>query len=783
MNHLFKTAFENLKTYSFTTVLNLAGLTTAFSAFILIMLYVWNEHHYNDYHKNKAGIYRVESQNPNEAKSSVFLFGPTGETLVREIPEVLKSTFYLPDGKWGEGLFKWNSGNTETKSFEDYAFSDEKLTDIFTFHFIRGNKTNPLLEPQSAIVSESFAQRAWGTGDPTGKQLILNGESYTIMAVFQDIPDNTVIRCPIILKFPTGGYRAEAAKGWGMYDFPQFILVKPGTDPDELNRKINALPLIKEKYNSFVKGDIPVNLIARPLKDLRFSSETAETPLFSSNSKMFVISLLWVGVLIILVAFFNYINFATANVPKRIKSLSVRRVLGSSRGNSIAVLLSETVSLFFISYGMALLISFFLNKAFSLRILGYTLPFTENFLLMILCGTGLLLAAILTGLYPAFYTTAGKPVESLKKYIPKSNINLRGIMTVSQFATTIALIVASIVVMKQVRYMEETDLGFSKESTLVIRMNDDVRKNSKLFRSRMESNPYIKGVAFSRAVPGQAQESKIVNVNGKSCAFFNWAVDDRYIEMMGFEIVQGRNFFKDSEADYGKMICNETAAKKYGWAPGTKIDNTEIVGVMKDFNFISLRDEVEPFVFWRSGSADFFGCISIKLSTEEMSSAIASIKKVYDEISPEIPMQYYFIDNQLDVLYTKENQQAGLIIGFCFISIIVSILGILGFSTFMCQRRVKEIGIRKVSGARISEVLILLNTDFVKWVILAFVLATPAAWYIMNAWLRDFAYQTTLSWWIFVLSGALALGIALLTVSWQSWKAATRNPVEALRYE
>ena len=783
MRQQLKFAIGNLKRFSFTTSLNLIGLITAFSAFILIMFYVWNEHHFDCFNDHVNEIYRLEVKSPDNPKTSVFLLGPTGKTLMDEFPEIETSTIYMPWGKWGEETFIWENGSDKVKSFEDYAYSDEHLTDIFTFNIQKGKEIQPLIEPQTAMVSESFASKAWGTTDAAGKQLKMGELVYTVSAVFTDMPENSVIKCPIILKLPETGWLAEAAKGWNITNYPQFIKVTPGTNLKQLNERINKQSIVRSKYKFYHNGTVSAELVVRPLHDLHFTRETAETPMFTANNRMFVNSLFWVGILILMVAIINYINFATANVPRRIKSISITRIIGSSRLNAIFVFMLETVLLFALSFAIAVGVAWIFNHNFTKQILGYPLPFGANYQLLLKFGLGSILVGALTGIYPALFITSGKPIETLKRFSLNSKINFRGGLTVSQFVATIALIAISVLIIKQVRFMEETNLGFQKDYTLVFRMNNDLQNNYTAFENKLRAIPQVEEVARSRAVPGQAQEMSSFSVNGQLCPIWYWAVDDKYISLMDFKLVEGRNFLKESKAEERNMICNETAARKYGWTIGTKIGNGILVGILKDFNFVSLREEVEPFAFWYSNSNRPFGCVSIKLTGSHIREVLASIENLYNENSPVIPFKYYFLNEHLNLLYSKENQQAKLITTFSLLSVIVSILGILGLSTFMCQYRIKEIGIRKVSGARISEVMTMLNKDFVKWVAIAFVIATPIAYYAMHRWLENFAYKTELSWWIFALAGLLALGIALLTVSWQSWKAATRNPVEALRYE
>jgi len=783
MKDQFKFAFGNLKKSVFTSTLNLLGLTVSFAAFILIMIYVWNENHFDCYNEHTNEIYRLEIKTPDKPKTSVFMFGPTGQTLANEFPEIEIATIYMPWGKWNEETFSWENGDEQIKSFEDYSYSDQYLTDVFTFNILKGEKKQPLLKPESAMVSEDFAKKAWGNTEAVGKQMKANGNTYTVTAVFANLPENSVIKCPIILSFPTTGFIAEAAKGWNVVNYPQFIKVAKGTDVKKLNDKINNQSTVREKYNFFQGGSESAKLVARPLRDLHFTTETSETPMFSSNSKIFVSSLFWVGLLILAVALINYVNFATATVPRRIKSLSITRIIGSSRLNTISILISETILIFALSFVIALAIAGTMNHYFTKPILGYTLPFFENVNLLIGFGIGSILLAIVTGLYPAIYSTAGKPVETLKKFKSNSKINFRGVLTVAQFAASIVLIAVSTLIIKQVRFMEKTDLGFHKDNLVIIRINDELHRNYTAFENRLKAIPNISDIARSRAVPGRAQEMQSFTVNGQNCPVWYWAVDDRYIDLMGFQIVGGRNFMKDSQAEERNMICNETAAKQYGWTLGTKIGNGVLVGIMKDFNLVSLREKVEPFAFWYASQGNYFSTLSIKLSGGDVKQTLASIEKAYNEFSPETPFRYFFLDDHLNILYSKENQQVKLITFFSLLSVIVSILGILGLSTFMCQYRIKEIGVRKVNGARISEVMVMLNRDFVKWVVIAFIIATPIAWMVMNHWLESFVYRTAVSWWLFAISGTIALAIALSTVSFQSYKAANTNPVKALRYE
>lgn len=782
MNRI-KHALINIRQSKFTAFLNLMGLTGAFAAFIVIMLYVSNEYNFDKYNEHFNDIYRIEFKRPTKEKFSVYLFGPTGKTLVDEFPEIEVATTFMPWGKWGLGAFKWENEYGEIKDFEDYAFADKYFTDVFTFDFLQGKSESPLEEPNSAIIAQSFAKKAWGNSDPIGKQFHVYGIQFKVTAVFDDLPKNSVVTCPVILAMPNSGWIAESAKGWNVTNYPQFIKTTSGISRKDIEEKIRTQSVIADRYNAMAGQGEFTKIVARPLGDLHFTNEVSENPLFTSTNKTFVDSLFFVGILVLLVAFINFLNFSTATIPQRIKSISIKRIVGSNRSGIVSTYITETFILFVVSFALALFLSALLIQLFSASVFGYELLFAKHISQLLLCAIVCIGFSFPAGLYPGLYITSGKPIVSLNNYRPKQRINFRGILTVAQFMATIALIITSLTVIKQVKFMENTDLGFTKDNLLVVNLNDELSKNHEAFEHQLESSGLIEDYAYSRAVPGRAQEYTTYEVNGKLCPVWNWAADDNYIELMNFELIDGRYFNKDTKGDLGNFICNEAAVKQYGWQIGQKIRDGELVGVIRDFNFVSLRENIEPFVFYLSESMPKFGSITIKLNSNNIAESIAQIKQAYEASSTEIPFKYYFIDERMNALYVKEDRHLKLITGFSILSVLVSVLGILGLSVFMCRYRIKEIGVRKVNGAKIGEIVRMLNSDFVKWVILAYIMSCPVAWFIMNSWLAKFAFRTNMSWWIFALAGILALAIALLTVSWQTYRAASRNPVEALRYE
>ena len=786
-----KTIFRNLKSSKISTLFNFVGLITAFTAFILIMLYVWTEYSFDTYHKDADNIYRLELKSPGKEKTSVYMVGLTKDVIHEQLSEVIATTTYMPWGKWGEYLFEWTNDGQKQKSYEDYAIADKYLTEVFTFDFLRSASASPLSEPNSAIVSDAFAQKFWGTTDAIAKTFTANGEEYTVTGVFRTPPKNSLFDAPVIMAFPTSGWIAESYKTWGIVNFPEFIKVKSGISASELQARINGIDILKEKYGFFDKDNERTEIIARPLSKLRFAKEVAENPLFNTNSQSSVNTLFVVGLFILIIAMLNYINFATATLPKRMKTIGVTRIMGNSRRQILTENILESVFVSGASFLVALGFAVYLNHYFGIKLFEYSLNFRASVSVLFLLLGVALAVGVLGALAPALGSIAVAPVDAVKKRHGIARQTSRGWLTVTQFAATILLIAMSILTIKQVDFMKTTSLGFDKENVMVISPTDALLNNLDAFKTDLRRNPLVETVALSSGIPGIPSNQEGFRVNDELVQTWLWFADSEYMKMMNFNLLEGRGFLKDSEAELASVIVNEAAKKKYGLEIGShlmKSDNEgnpmpfQVVGIIEDFNFVSLRENVEPFTF-RYYPGTFRGWVNVKLAGGDTKSVVDYITQVYNKISPNEPIRYYFLDDKLNLLYAKEDRQVNLIAFFSLLSLVISVLGILGLSIFTSQYRTKEIGIRKINGASIAEILALLNKSFVKWIIIAFVVATPIAYYAMNRWLENFAYKTALSWWIFALAGIAALLVALLTVSWQSWRAASRNPVEALRYE
>ena len=788
---MIKIILKNLKFSKISTIFNFVGLITAFTAFILTMLYVWTEYHFDTYHKGAENIYRLEIKSSGKEKTSVYMCGLTKDVISEQLSEVVATTTYMPWGKWGEYLFEWTKEGQKQQSYEDYAIADKHLTDVFTFDFLRSVGASPLAEPNTAIVSEAFATKLWGTTDALNKTFRINGKEYTVTAVFRAPPKNSLFDAPVIMAFPVNGWIAESYKSWGVVNFPEFIKVKPGISASELQARINAIDILKEKYDYLDKNSERAEIIARPLTKLRFAKEVAENPLFSTNNQSSVNMLFAVGLFILLIAVLNYVNFATATLPRRMKNIGITRILGISRRQILLMNILESLFISGISFLVALDLAIFVNRHFGIPLFEYALDFKASLPVLFLLLAVALTVALLGALAPAFGSVAIDPMDAVKKRHAIARQTSRGWLTVVQFAATILLIAMSVLTIKQVNFMKTTSLGFDKENVMVVSPTNDLLRNLDAFKSVLRQTPSVESVALSTGVPGIPSNQEGFRFNDELIQTWLWIADGEYMKMMDFQIIEGRGFLKESEAEWRSVIINEAAKRKFGLQLGSHLTKSDqegkprdfqVVGIMKDFNFVSLRENVEPFMF-RYYPDTFRGWVNVKLASGDKKSAVDYITREYNRISPNEPIRYYFLDDRLNLLYAKEDRQVNLIAFFSLLSLVISVLGILGLSIFTSQYRTKEIGIRKINGATITEILVLLNTGFIKWIVIAFVIATPVAWYAMSRWLENFAYKTALSWWSFALAGLVSLIVALLTVSWQSWRAASRNPVAALRYE
>ena len=794
LRHQLKLIYRSILTNKLHSILNIAGLAVGISSFILILLYVNHELTFDRFHKNYENIYKLTLGN------SFYTMAPFAVVLKDKVPEIEKIAridFQMGGGK--SPLLRVIKG-TESETFQvnDIIYADSTFFDIFSFRVIQGDVKTSLTEPNSIVLTESTAYKIFGNDDPIGKTIEFIGTNenprlnYTVSAIIKDIPENSSIKFNGIVSFSTlksikpGG--VDVDEDYGNWTYDTYILMKNASSVALLTKKTNEIWMNDLLKRSDIKPDSEAGkeYISGfvPFKEVSF---------FNNNKARFIYLILSVGIFIIILALINFINLSIAKASTHTKEIAVKKVHGSSRYDLIKQFIGETLVLTFIGTSLALVIVQLLMPLFS-EITGISVSFkllqNPGWILLLISGS--ILTGILAGIYPALYLSSFKPVTILKNERIRGNINktIIQILIVFQFVISIILIISTIIIARQVRYMRTENIGFDNKHILTCQLTKNIRNKYDVFKQGLLENPNILNVATSSG-SGLAEEfhmSFTEEINGVEKSFHAMAVDPDFIKTIGLNIIEGRDFSWDLETDKRKtVILNETAVKYFAIDPAIgfelNIYNTkaQVIGVVKDYHNESFQKKISPQVLWYVPGWN--SNLSIRISSNNIQETIQYIKKQWNELSPEIPFEFQFLDETYDALY-KDEDKFNLLIGyFSIIAILIACLGLFGLVSFTTERRNKEIGIRKINGAKISEILVILNRDYIIRVTIAFVIAVPIAWYAMHKWLQSFAYKTELNWWIFALAGIITLGIALLTVSWQSWRAATRNPVEALRYE
>ncbi len=785
----FLFALRNFRKQRLFSLVNLFGLSLAIVAVCLILIYVQNELNFDRYNKSADRVYRVYNTFVREGKSQDWVKtpAPLGAFLKDKFPEI-ENTARIAKVEKGAVGYGENSFYEE-----NIVLADASIFDVFTFPLLAGNPQTVLEAPNSVVLSKSIAEKYFGNENPIGKTITYNRKTeLTVSGIMKDVPGNSHLPCEMIVSMSTSNafFGNDFLTNQMNTSVFTYLLAYAGIDR---NRFENAIGKIATDY--YGGADFGISFHVQPLTSIHlYSNKGGEYQPNGDIRTVFIFSA--IAILILIIACINYINLSFSLNKKRSTELGVRKVMGAGSVQLIRLFLSNAFVLTMFSILISSVIVWLLFPWFT-RLVGAELRLSNLdfrfYLKLILIFLFIVLA---TGLSSGWLAARLKPVASLKKtgIKNKRNIGMHGVMVFAQFSVSIILITATFFVTRQMNLLKNKNLGFSKEQLLAIPINDqDLRTRIQPFKQDLLTNPNILSASITSDLPGKLLWVTSIDYEGKteqsSETMTYLEIDKDFIKTYGVQMKAGY-LPGDTACPYNgtHYLLNEAAVKKLGWEqPIGKIfacrngKEGHITGIVNDFNFKSLHENVEPlFLYINEGSSNY---LTLKLDTRNVTNTISFTEQQWNNLIPNSPFEYFFYDSFYNQLYQKEARFSQIIFIFSCIAILIACLGIFGLATFLSETRIKEIGIRKVNGAKISEILTMLNKDFVKWVVIAFVIATPVAYYAMNKWLENFAYKTELSWWIFALAGLLALGIALLTVSWQSWKAATRNPVEALRYE
>lgn len=805
-------AIRNLTKRKGYSVLNIAGLAIGITCCLLIFQYVSYEKSYDSFNNEAGQIVRLRLDNYKEGKlqwKSATSYPAIGPALKKEYPEVLDYCRLIDN----EALLSNDERNIHFTEKKGY-FADPSAIEMLHISILKGNPNTVLDAPDKMVISETMAKKYFGSANPVGKRLEAKGypfqQSYLITGVFKDYPKNAHLIIDYLSSYQTlgkinrmeGDSSNPTETAWNWYDFYNYVKLKPGTTLAGFEAKLPAF--CKQHINNnewYKKNNVKDELHALPLSDIHLYSNYNQEAEVNGDGQT-VSFLFLIGVLIIFIAWINYINLATARSMERAKEVGVRKVLGASRSSLISQFLTESLLLNFTALIIAVFLAFLLTPAFN-KFAGREI--NTGFRLPLQYWTGFLslffLGSFLAGIYPAFVLSGYKAVKVLKGIFKNSNsgIILRKSLIIVQFITSVVLVAGTMIVYQQISYMRSQKLGTDISQTLVIEgaqaMQDSTYKAIyQPFKNDLLRLPNIKSVAASSSIMGK----EIYWTNGvrradaisKANTLYNMGIDYDFIPSFQIKLVAGRNFSKDFATDNKTVLLNEEAVKTLGFeTPASAInqkvirsgDSLTVAGVTADFHHQGLQKKVDPMIFLlRPNARNYY---SIKLGAENIRSTVAAVEANWKKYFPEDPFTYFFLDDSFNQQYKSEQVFGSIFSLFALLAILIACFGLAGLSAYNILQRRKEIGIRKVMGASLKQLLLLLSKDFIRLVSLSFFIAIPITVILMNKWLEDFAYRIQISWWVFAIAGIVSICIAFITISFQALRAASANPVKSLRTE
>ena len=815
LKNYFKIAWRNLmknKVFSFINIVSLAiGLTCC----MLISLYLFNELSYDSYHKNGKYIYQLGTTFVKEGKEDRTANTPARMAIAmqQEFPEIDKATRLLKTFADDKTLLQYTDAAGSTHSFYESKgyLADSNFFQVLTYHFKEGNEATAMIEPNSVVLSEEIAKKIFGNESALDKVIHIssstNGDhDFKVTGVF--IPNQlpTHIDARFFMSINGGDIQDYTRRHTDLASnnmFHTYFLLKPGSDPKRLEAKF---PAFIDKYagkDLKAMGFYKKQFLTR-IKDVHLFANTSSnvTP---SGSVTYLYILASIALFTLIIACINFMNLSTARSSKRSTEVGVRKVLGAGRSSLIKQFLGESLIMALIAFVLSVFITYSLLPLFE-QVSGKNLSFSLDhyWILLIVFFLLAVFTGLLAGIYPAFYLSSFRPVRVLKGKFTNSlaAISLRKTLVVVQFVISVVLIIASVVIGNQMKYMRSKDLGFEKEQQIIIPLRSaNAKKIYPALKNELSRIPEIKSVGASLYYPGIMNPSDMPlykdgkTMNDAKRVFMNW-VDDGYLQTLNIKLLAGRYFSKDFPADTNyRMVLNERCIKQLEFksaqeAVGKKVDidwqgqtyKWEIIGVVKDFNFQDLHSPIEPYGFQLNNNPQYNYLIA-HTNTHDIGNVLKSVSKNWNALNPNEPFEFSFLDQDFEKNYLAETRLSSIVSYFTIIAILISCLGLFGLATFSAEQRTKEIGVRKVLGASITNIVGLLSKDFLKLVAVAIVLASPIAWFVMYKWLQDFAYRVSIGWWMFLIAATLAIIIAFITISFQAIKVAIANPVKSLRTE
>jgi len=800
-SNYLKIAFRNLRKNKIFSIINILGLAIGLTCFMFIAVFVYNELSYDKYVEDAKDIYRVQVSVIGNGDAAVYpnVDVAVGEGIKNAFPEVKASTRISP----ASDFVKYDD-----KQFKEQhlAFADSNFLQMFSIPLIEGSNENALKEPNSVVISKAFAKKYFGNADALGKSLLIGTRNvaYKVTGIIDKVPDNSHFHFDAFLSLSTFHITNRT---WSNLGFYTYLLLNKNADAKQLQAKFPQLvakyvvPEIQHDMGvSLAEAQKSVNTFVfslQPLTNIHLYSNT-KLEMEPNGDIQYVYIFSALAVFILLLACVNFTNLSTARAVKRAREVGIRKVMGSIKKQLIFQFLSESVLFTFFSMLCAYVLIFLLLPYFNqLANKNISFDFFLSYKSMLAMFLVSFIAGLLAGIYPAFFLASFNTIKVLKGSSLQGSQRkpLRSGLIVFQFFVSTALIIATIIVYQQLHYMQNKKLGYDKDQVLFLPDARLLDNNQTAFEQQLLQDNRVVSTSISRSVPGgdimdgTEVYPKNENGNGSEIHMNISHVDYDYIKTLGIKILQGRYFSKDFSTDSFAIIINEAAVHELGWTNGNAVGKSivrsgqkefKVIGVVQDFNYASVKQKIAPLMMMLGGN---YGGLIVKIKTTNVEGFLSDLKKQWSSFNPAGPLEYNFLDEKFATLYANEQRTQQIFSVFAILAIIIASLGLFGLSAFVIEQRTKEIGIRKVLGASVQNVLLLVSKEFLLLVAIAFFISIPITWWVMYAWLEDFAYRINISVWVFAIAGIGVILIAFLTVSFQAIKAAIANPVKSLRTE
>ncbi len=804
-----KIAWRSLKKQPFFTFLNTFGLAIGMAGALLISLYIYDEFCYDKMFADTDCIHRlnVDVKFGGKAMELAVLTAPMAEAVQSDIPMVELTTRFRTQG----GVLIKKSGTELNVKEQQSTYVDDTFFEMFGLELIEGDIKTALKDPNTLLLTKTAAEKHFGISNAMGQSMVLNNnEVYTVTGILEDFPQNSFLRDHSVF-MAMKGYEDAWVANWGSTNFQTYVKLIPDANIEDFQAPLQAIveshviPGVQKIFpgitlEQFIAAGNYMNFSTIALTDIHLS-ENRNGEISPNNSIQNVYILSFIALFLIVLASVNFMNLSTAGSLKRAKEVGIRKTLGSNKAGLIGQFLTESGLIAFLSLVLAIIIAAIALPFYNdLSGKELSIPYLNPFFWLTLVASTILLG-LLSGSYPAFFMSSFIPVKVLKGSGGGSigGGKIRNSLVVFQFAISVFLIVSTLVVYQQLQFIQNKDLGFSKEQVLIVNDVYSVGEQMESFKQQVQQLGGVQGTTLSSYYPTPSSRSNSsffeegITDQEKAIQMQTWGVDHDYVSTIGLEIIAGRDFDRQFSTDSAAMIINETALAVIGKSANEVLgmrfssdlgtENPEmstVIGVVKNFHFSSLKDDIGALSL---SISDFAGSMAVKLNAGDFNNSIAQIEGVWNKVAPGQPFNYYFMDESFNNTYQAEQRLGTIFIIFTVLSILIACLGLFGLAAFNAEKRTKEIGIRKVLGASVPQITYRLSVDFLKLVGIAILVALPIGWFVMNKWLEDFSYRIEIPWWVYALAAFLAVAISILTVSYQSIKAAIVNPIKSLRTE